>query len=124
MYLFVIILILVVCALLAGAVLIQNSKGGGLAANFSAPNQIMGVRKTTETIEKITWIMAACLIVLSIIATAMIKTVRPQVSGELKTEVTVDNTNLTNIPANTVQAGAAQQATPATEAPAPEAPAN
>jgi len=124
MYLFVIILILVVCALLAGAVLIQNSKGGGLAANFSAPNQIMGVRKTTETIEKITWIMAACLIVLSIIATAMIKTVRPQVSGELKTEVTVDNTNLTNIPANTVQAGAAQQATPATEAPATEAPAN
>lgn len=113
-----------VCALLAGAVLIQNSKGGGLAANFSAPNQIMGVRKTTETIEKITWIMAACLIVLSIIATAMIKTVRPQVSGELKTEVTVDNTNLTNIPANTVQAGAAQQATPATEAPATEAPAN
>lgn len=124
MYLFVIILILVVCALLAGAVLIQNSKGGGLAANFSAPNQIMGVRKTTETIEKITWIMAACLIVLSIIATAMIKTVRPQVSGELKTEVTVDNTNLTNIPANTVQAGAAQQATPATETPATEAPAN
>lgn len=124
MYLFVIILILVVCALLAGAVLIQNSKGGGLAANFSAPNQIMGVRKTTETIEKITWIMAACLIVLSIIATAMIKTVRPQVSGELKTEVTVDNTNLTNIPANTVQAGAAQQATPATEAPTTEAPAN
>jgi preprotein translocase subunit SecG len=118
MYLFVIILILVVCALLAGAVLVQNSKGGGLAANFSAPNQIMGVRKTTETIEKITWILAVSLIVLSIIATAMISSVRPQAKGDLKTEVTIDNTNLANIPANTVQAGAAQETAPVAETPA------
>ena len=36
-------------------VLIQESKGGGLASSFSASNQIMGVRKTTDVIEKGTW---------------------------------------------------------------------
>ena len=33
----------------------QNSKGGGLAAGFSSTNQIMGVRKTTDFLEKATW---------------------------------------------------------------------
>ncbi|MBQ1969916.1 MAG: preprotein translocase subunit SecG, partial [Paludibacteraceae bacterium] len=41
------ILILIVSVLLIGVVLIQNSKGGGLASSFSAQNQIMGVKKTT-----------------------------------------------------------------------------
>ena len=36
-------------------VLIQNSKGGVLSSSFAASNQIMGVRKTTDFIEKLTW---------------------------------------------------------------------
>ena len=36
-------------------VLIQESKGGGLASNFSSSNAIMGVRKTTDVVEKATW---------------------------------------------------------------------
>ena len=68
MYTLIVILILIACLFLAVAVLIQNSKGGGLAANFSAPNQIMGVRKTTETIEKITWGLAIAVAVLSLAA--------------------------------------------------------
>ena len=72
MYTVIVILILIVCVLLAAVVLVQNSKGGGLAANFSAPNQIMGVRKTTETIEKITWWLVAILLVLSLSAAAFI----------------------------------------------------
>lgn len=72
MYNFIVILIIVVCLALVAAVLVQNSKGGGLAANFSAPNQIMGVRKTTETIEKITWGLAIALVVLSMAATMAI----------------------------------------------------
>jgi len=49
-------------------VLIQNSKGGGLASNFASSNQIMGVRKTTDVLEKATWglasfIMMLCLVV-------------------------------------------------------------
>ena len=44
MYTFIVILCIVVCILLGLIVLVQNSKGGGLAANFSAPTQVMGVR--------------------------------------------------------------------------------
>lgn len=72
LYKFIVILILIVCVLLACVVLVQNSKGGGLAANFSAPNQIMGVRKTTDFLEKATWTLAIILMVLSIAATACI----------------------------------------------------
>ena len=72
MYNFIVILILIVSAVLALVVLVQNSKGGGLAANFSAPNQIMGVRKTTDFLEKLTWGLAIALVVLSLIATITI----------------------------------------------------
>lgn len=36
-------------------ILIQNPKGGGLASNFSQGNQIFGVERTTDVVEKITW---------------------------------------------------------------------
>jgi len=72
MYTFLVVLILIVSVLLAIVVLVQNSKGGGLAANFSAPNQIMGVRKTADFLEKATWTLAAALMVLSLIATITI----------------------------------------------------
>lgn len=72
MYNFIVILILIVSVVLALVVLVQNSKGGGLAANFAAPNQIMGVRKTTDFLEKLTWGLAIALVVLSLIATISI----------------------------------------------------
>lgn len=72
MYTFIVILILIVSVFLAVVVLVQNSKGGGLAANFAAPNQIMGVRKTTDFLEKLTWGLAIALVVLSLIATIAI----------------------------------------------------
>jgi len=50
-------------------VMIQNSKGGGLAAGFSSSNQVMGVRKTTDFLEKATWILAGTIVVLCIAAT-------------------------------------------------------
>lgn len=49
-------------------VLVQNSKGGGLSANFSSSNQIMGVRKTTDFLEKATWALAGAIIILSILS--------------------------------------------------------
>ena len=54
MYVFISILILIASILLILIVLIQNSKGGGLASGFSSSNQIMGVRKTTDFLEKAT----------------------------------------------------------------------
>lgn len=60
------ILILIASVLLIGVVLIQKSKGGGLAANVNNYNQFMGVRKTTDFIEKATWGLAIFIAVLSI----------------------------------------------------------
>ena len=66
------ILIFIAAILLVMIVLVQNSKGGGLAANFSASNQVMGVRKTGDFLEKATWTLAASLVFLSIMASATI----------------------------------------------------
>jgi preprotein translocase subunit SecG len=55
----IIILILLACIVLAFFVLIQNSKGGGLASQFAGSNQVMGVRKTADFLEKATWTLAA-----------------------------------------------------------------
>jgi len=65
MYTLIIILILVICVLLVGVVLVQNSKGGGLASDFSSSNQIIGVQRTGDFVEKATWYLAFALIVLS-----------------------------------------------------------
>jgi preprotein translocase subunit SecG len=65
-YILVSVLILITCVLLALVVLVQNSKGGGLASNFASSNQFMGVRKTADLLEKTTWTLAIILLVLSL----------------------------------------------------------
>lgn len=72
MFTFISVLIFIASVLLVLIVLVQNSKGGGLAANFSASNQVMGVRKTADFLEKATWTLAGSLVVLSIMASATI----------------------------------------------------
>lgn len=66
MLLFLLIIIILACLILAFFVLIQDSKGGGLASNFASSNQIMGVRKTTDFLEKATWSLAAGIMILSL----------------------------------------------------------
>ncbi len=68
MYIVLTVLIIVACVLTILVVLVQNSKGGGLAANFSSSNQIMGVRRTTDFLEKATWALGTALIVLCLLA--------------------------------------------------------
>jgi preprotein translocase subunit SecG len=53
-------------------VLVQNSKGGGLAANFTSAGQSMGIRKTADFLEKSTWTLAAAILILCVVATATI----------------------------------------------------
>jgi preprotein translocase subunit SecG len=67
-YIFVSVLILISCILLILVVLVQNSKGGGLASNFSSSNQFMGVRKTADFLEKTTWTLAVILLSLSLLS--------------------------------------------------------
>lgn len=74
MYIFFCILIVIASLLLMGAVLIQKSKGGGLASDYSSGNQYLGYRKTTDFIEKATWTLAIFICVVSICASFAVKT--------------------------------------------------
>ena len=68
MYYIIIALILVICVLLAVVVLAQNPKGGGLSSQFGAGGaaQLMGVKRTGDLLEKLTWGFAIGLMVLSL----------------------------------------------------------
>ena len=70
---FVTVLIVIVSVLLGLIVLIQNPKGGGLASGFTGANQIGGVKKTADFLEKATWSLVILLFVLSITATGLEK---------------------------------------------------
>lgn len=79
-------------------VLIQNSKGGGLASSFSSSNQIMGVRKTTDFLEKATWGLAAFMVVMSI-ASAYVHVGSQKVDPVMEQAQKEQSTNPYNIPA-------------------------
>jgi preprotein translocase subunit SecG len=64
----ILVLAIIVSILLMLIILVQNPKGGGLASNFSQGNQIFGVEKTTDIVEKITWIGAILIVVISLAA--------------------------------------------------------
>lgn len=78
MYTLIIILIIIASLLMIGIVLIQESKGGGLASGFSSSNQIMGVRKTTDFLEKATWGLAIAMVVLSVLSAAVVTKTTPK----------------------------------------------
>ena len=61
-------------------VLIQNPKGG-LDSAFSTNNQVMGVRKTTDFLEKATWTLGILLVVISV-ASAVVTGDTTVVEGE------------------------------------------
>ena len=116
MYTLLVILIVIAAFLMIGIVLIQESKGGGLASNFSSYNQIGGVRKTTDFIEKTTWGLAIAMVVVSIACAY----VAPKASTDGSVMEGIENptTNPNNLPGF----GASQQKEAAPVAPAAEAP--
>ena len=68
MYTVITILIILTCVLLVLVVLVQNPKGGGISSGIIGTNQVMGVKKTTDFIEKLTWGLALTLVVLCLFA--------------------------------------------------------
>ena len=84
MYNVLIILIAIASILMTLIVLIQESKGGGLASGFSSSNQIMGIRKTTDVIEKTTWGLAIAMVVLSVACAYAVPTMTKDSSVILK----------------------------------------
>lgn len=103
MYILLCIVIVIACLLLIGAVLIQKSKGGGLASDYSSGNQYMGYRKTTDFIEKATWTLAIVICLASILGAFAVK-------APLTSDVRPATPTQTTAPA----------AAPSTTAPAPK----
>ncbi len=101
-------LILVACVLMILAVLVQSPKGG-MAANFGASNQVMGVRQTTDFLEKFTWVMAISILVLSLLATVALG------SGSSNSSMLKDSDVLLQEQMNSVEAPLPQVEVPAQE---------
>ena len=116
MYIFLSILILLASLLLIGVVLIQKSKGGGLASNFSSANQVMGVRKSTDFIEKATWSLAIFIVVCSIVSAFFIPNTLVQGSRIVQQPVQQEQST----PFATEKAAPAAELPAAAEAPATE----
>ena len=125
MYNLFVILVVIASIFMCLVVLIQESKGGGLASGFASGNQLMGVRKTTDVIEKLTWALAIAMVVFSIASVYTIPAAGSDASVMESAAVqqqTTAPTNLPGIPATDVQeAPAAPAETPAAPA---ETPAN
>ena len=110
-----VILIILACVVLSLVVLVQNPKGGGLAGNIAGfSNQFMGVKQTTDVLEKGTWVFAAVIAVLCITSTFFI-------SGGEAVQNRLDNVGGTQVPVtpnaspqnNATQFPAQQPAAPA-----------
>ena len=116
MYTTIAIIIVIASVLLTLVVLVQNSKGGGLAANFAAGNQAFGVRQTADILEKTTWTLAIIIIVLCVLATAFVST-RKATSSTLKDQIE----NAASVPAQPqfpIDPIASSQEAPVQDAPA------
>ncbi len=107
---FLYVLMIIVAIILILFVLAQNSKGGGLAANF-AGSQIMGVRKTADFLEKATWTLVGVLLFLCILAN-LIKSNHGNIQQRSVLEDEIQNViNPNNVP----RIPAPQQEQPANE---------
>jgi preprotein translocase subunit SecG len=117
-YIFISILIIIACVFQVMIVLVQNSKGGGLAANFTSAGQSMGIRKTADFLEKSTWKLAAAILILCVVATGTIPrgatTERSRIENQIQNAVdpsaipTLPTAVPTEQPAST-QSGSEQQ---------------
>lgn len=116
MLVFATILIMLVAILLVLVVLIQNSKGGGISSSVGISNQVMGVQRSTENVEKITWILVGALAICCVASGFIFnqKSVQsgprntsydPKTQFELpnapQTDPALTNPNTTNMPGTT-----------------------
>ena len=93
MYTFSITMIIIASILLILAVLVQSPKSG-MAANFGAANQTMGVRQTTDFLEKFTWAMIAAIVFFTLLSVVGLpeKKINDDKTGSAEVAAAVDNT--------------------------------
>lgn len=119
LYTLCIILILIASVLVILAVLVQSPKSG-MAANFGASNQVMGVRQTSDFLEKFTWMMAVVIVVLSLLATlAMDSSLVARSNAEIEADA---NVVMEKVIESDAPIAIPQAAMPATEQPTQEQP--
>ena len=111
-----IVLILVASIILILAILVQNPKSG-MAANFGAANQVMGVRESANILEKTTWTLSALIVALSLIATISMENGVVTTGGALQKDA---EALMEHVNANALQNAMPQAEVPAAE----ETPAN
>lgn len=105
------VLVLLACVVLGFIILVQNPKGGGLAANIGGiGNQFMGVKQTTDVLEKGTWIFAAVVGLLCIFSAVFIP--KTTSDRDLLNKINTKQST-TNYPAATPPAAQPQPAAPA-----------
>ena len=120
MYTVVVILILIVSVLLGLIVLVQNSKGGGLVSNFGGANQMMGVRQTTDFLEKATtWTLGGILVVLCLISSITLPKNSKEGAPKSEVESIIPNLPSAEVPAATTTMPASEEAPAETPAEAP-----
>lgn len=97
MYGVVIVLIVILAILLILVVLAQNPKGGGLSSQFggSGTTQLMGVKKTGDLLEKLTWGFAIAILVLAVVTNF----IQPVQEEEILSSPNIDNAQSTSAPA-------------------------
>jgi preprotein translocase subunit SecG len=86
MILFLTILMIICSALLVLVVLAQNPKGGGAMSPSSGSTQFIGVKKTGDILEKLTWGFAIAILTLSIVANLILKPVEAEEETPQQTE--------------------------------------
>jgi len=103
---------IIVAALMIIIVLIQNPKGGGLSSSFSSSNQVMGVKKTTDFLEKATWTLAIALLVVCLVINMVKPSAEEGTTEQSAVQEQIDNASTapqapTNMPANSTSAAPA-----------------
>ena len=116
MYTLIIVLLIIVAILICGIVLIQESKGGGLASGFSAANATLGVRKTTDFLEKTTWTLAAVLIVLCVLSSKFASDSKKETNINMAAPAAPAQQNPLNVGGEVAPAAGGEKAAPAAPA--------
>lgn len=96
---------LVAAILVIIIVLVQNPKGGGLAANFSSSNQIFGAQRTSEGVEKLTWVFASIILLVSLAASSYngVSTTKGQQSSGVSKDAKFDERVNAPVPKSTAK---------------------
>ncbi len=102
---FLVILGILVCIILVLMILVQNPKGGGLTSGFSSSNNIMGVQRTGDFLEKGTWGLAIAIMVIAILVNISGSKTAGTVKTDSKIQEQIDKTAAPSSIPNLPQSG-------------------